>query len=514
MAQQQATSVNDTPIEERLAEAESAAQRGLHQTLESVLPGLIADLGNALQELLPIASALVARADFIQADAILLLITTMVPDCFPAFEAFAMSAFHRRDWTDTISRWRITQAAFPDRPRPPLWLAGALQATQRLDEAEEVLCVASARFPNDCEIARDLARLPLARGNVEEAVSRFAVLRERFPNSVDGFALGAETLRTLGRFEEAEALLEAVRSQFEGNFHYNFQSAWNAVRLGRWEEAFRRWDVLFARHPHVHGVDTALGDTIMLWHLAKAEGDIAALHAKLPDEIARRAGALPPEDAVKPTAALSSRELLMGFEGLGDRCEFGLVQRHFGAEPISLLRWSGIEPKDLIAVLECRFEGVGESANTFVRLNPQSKEYFAGDKRFFYMHTFIKENEGSEQILFTKFCNRLTYLKRKLLADLEAGEKMFVYKAHMGELSDADANAISNVLARHFPASRIMLMRLARNPSEIGTVVPLSNNSVWAFLSRFSENLDSRFIRFDEWQAVCVAGKQYFNSCR
>ena len=36
-------------------------------------------------------------------------------------------------------------------------------------------------------------------------------------------------------------------------------------------------------------------------------------------------------------------EMLLEFESLGDNCEFGLVQRHFGAEPISLLRFAGFE---------------------------------------------------------------------------------------------------------------------------------------------------------------------------
>jgi hypothetical protein len=39
------------------------------------------------------------------------------------------------------------------------------------------------------------------------------------------------------------------------------------------------------------------------------------------------------------------RGFFPGFENLGGNCEFGLVQRHFGAEPLSLLRWTATPPE-------------------------------------------------------------------------------------------------------------------------------------------------------------------------
>jgi tetratricopeptide (TPR) repeat protein len=510
---QQAISGGDAklpPLAERLATAEAAARKGSVDTVRALLPGIISELGGDLKGLLPIASAFMSRAEFGEAETVLTKMHAAMPDYFPAFEAFGMSAFHQRDWPLTISRWREIHAAFPDHPRPAVWLAAALQATRRFDEGEEILHLASERFPGDLEIARDYARQPLSFGQVEEAVTRLATLRERFPTSVDGFAIGAEALRSLGRLDEAEMLLESVRSQFEDNFSYNFQSARNATCLGRWEDAFKRWAVLLERWPDDQNVNTAVGDTITLWSLARAEGDPAALHAELPDEIARRAGAAMDGDPSEPGTPSSYRELFMAFEGLGDRCEFGLAQRHFGAEPLSLLRWSGIEPHQLIAVLESRFDGVGDPENTFVRLNENSNEYFAGDNRYFYTHTFIKKNEGDETELFEKIHRRVAYLARQLLADLEEGTKIFVYKNNAGDLTDADADAIIGAFTRHYPTTRLVLMRVARDPSQIGTVEPLAGNVVWAFLSRFNENLESRFIRYDEWRDALGAAMKHF----
>jgi tetratricopeptide (TPR) repeat protein len=62
-----------------------------------------------------------------------------------------------------------------------------------------------------------------------------------------------------------------------------------------------------------------------------------------------------------------TRDILMCFESLGGThqgCEFGNVQRHYGAEPLGLLRWAEMTPDNLMAALECGFEGVGDPENT------------------------------------------------------------------------------------------------------------------------------------------------------
>ncbi|MGI3778263.1 MAG: hypothetical protein ACRYGC_13305, partial [Janthinobacterium lividum] len=46
---------------------------------------------------------------------------------------------------------------------------------------------------------------------------------------------------------------------------------------------------------------------------------------------------MPPTDAIEPPiAGLDDAALMMGFESLGDDCEFGFAQRAAGAEPLSL----------------------------------------------------------------------------------------------------------------------------------------------------------------------------------
>jgi hypothetical protein len=241
------------------------------------------------------------------------------------------------------------------------------------------------------------------------------------------------------------------------------------------------------------------------------EGDALAISARLPADVARRVGQFRSDAPLGEAPALSSRDLMMNFEGLGDNCEFGLVQRQYGAEPMGLLRWSsGIKPEQLIGALACKFDGVGHPDNTFVRLHPVAKEYFAGDNRFFQMHTFIKQNEHEESVLYSKICRRMAYLKAKLVTDLNEGSKIFVYKPDGIDLTDAEGAEIAAQMSRNFPAAKVMLMRIAPSISDVGKITSLHDNAIWGFLSGFAVNLDRRFIRFDEWRMVCMAAATHF----
>jgi hypothetical protein len=52
--------------------------------------------------------------------------------------------------------------------------------------------------------------------------------------------------------------------------------------------------------------------------------------------------------------------LRRGVESLDDSCEFGMVQRRFGAEPLALPRWTDTPPDLLAAAFRARLKGVDE----------------------------------------------------------------------------------------------------------------------------------------------------------
>jgi hypothetical protein len=78
--------------------------------LRSTLPDLVANAGRDVEGLVPVVSALIERAAFDDADRILQAVAA-APAHYPGFEAYAMSAFHHRNFADQATRWRMAITA-------------------------------------------------------------------------------------------------------------------------------------------------------------------------------------------------------------------------------------------------------------------------------------------------------------------------------------------------------------------------------------------------------------------
>src|SRR5258708_34310755 len=143
-----------------------------------------------------------------------------------------------------------------------------------------------------------------------------------------------------------------------------------------------------------------------------------------------------------PRAA--TRELVMQFESLGGTglgCEFGMFQREFGAEPLGLLRWADMPYDGVIFALENRFDGVGAPEHTEIFVNRENSrpEYCTRDRRgFMFMRAFVYEDEMPFERMSMRALRRLAFLKEKLITDLEAGSKIFVYRLTDRNLGPAE----------------------------------------------------------------------------
>ena len=118
-------------------------------------------------------------------------------------------------------------------------------------------------------------------------------------------------------------------------------------------------------------------------------------------------------------------DLLACFEGIGDNCQFGNVQRHWGIEPLGLLRFAGV--RDLHRLFTSRFAGLGEPGSLVAYLAGSEYQIRDLDYGLFY-HTFRYENEVTAEAVLAENEAKMRYLIRKLIEDLEDGEKVFVYR--------------------------------------------------------------------------------------
>ncbi len=207
---------------------------------------------------------------------------------------------------------------------------------------------------------------------------------------------------------------------------------------------------------------------------------------------------------VQARTGLAPAQLATRFESLGDNCEFGLVQRRCGAEPLSLLRFSNIELPQLLLALDAGFDGLGDRAGLELSLGPGPRpELVLFDRSYaLTFHTFQHAGEQEEDLLLNQQAQRLAFLRRKLLEDLSVGEKIFVIRRNP-PLTEAEALPVWTAIDRHGPG-RLLWATLADEDHPPGTVEQAGPGLLRGYLGRLAPDADAHDMEFETWLEVCA----------
>jgi hypothetical protein len=234
-----------------------------------------------------------------------------------------------------------------------------------------------------------------------------------------------------------------------------------AVAEGNWTVALAAFEHLATLHPDNAAVLSARGHAELQCRLHEIEGA---------DAVASSTPFTIPTGAT--TADRADRALMLRFESLGLDCEFGLVQRHYGAEPLGLFRWNGIMPEPLCDALEHDFVGIGDPATTTLSYSDALQEYLLHEPRYgMGMHSFIRTRDPAvpDARLHAQLCRRAAFLRDKLLSDLAGAEKLLLYQFPSRLNPDLRARLVA-ALRRHNQANRLLLVHEAAADERPGTV--------------------------------------------
>ena len=224
--------------------------------------------------------------------------------------------------------------------------------------------------------------------------------------------------------------------------------------------------------------------------------------------------------AARP-ATLSNAELMLRFEGLGGTaqgCEFGVLQRSCGAEPLGLLRWTQMNAESLAEALESRFDGVGTPEQTILDYFtwPTYTEYRTEDRRFLMsMHTWVRKEDKPYDDMFQMICQRLKFLKRKLIDDLTDAEKIFVFKMGDRICSGAQIRRIHAAM-RCYGGNTLLYVRTADVVHPPGTVEQVQDGLLIGYIGHFNETPEGQVRPVDQqsWLAVCREAHRLFCDAR
>ncbi len=319
--------------------------------------------------------------------------------------------------------------------------------------------LAHRRFPDHAEIAAGYAaaRAIMAEGTTPRAappggespgfsdqMQYWRQARELHPDKRE-YVLGyVECLTRHHRFTEAIAELTAAGAAGDPGLLELLAIV-----------AEQAWDWPLARQCLASLVRASPDRADLAARLVTADREIAAAAARrLPQ------GRIIPPPATLPKAADAQalHDLLRQFESLGANCEFGLLQRRFGAEPLGLLRFAATRPRTLLILLRSEFEGVGDPAAMTLLTNPRDFRLRHESSRL-TLHTRLRPGPDTEpQAVFARQCRHITFLRGKLLRDLREARKIFVY--FRPRLADTDIDDIYAGLATYGP-NRLLCLRLA-----------------------------------------------------
>ena len=412
----------------------------------------------------------------------------LASDDIEAIRALAAKADDAKQTRSAERIWRALSERLPPDPWLLMQHSNALVRCRRFEDAEQVVRDGMERFPDLVDMRAQSARIAHAREDWPQAARRWQDVLDLSPGQRSDWIAAATAYRKADLTELADRLLARAISLDPTDVEFHILRAVNAEHANDWLNAVACWEAARRLRPEDLGIANSRGDAIWqetisrLEHGAPATPDLATV---------------PVPDGDDQAAILKATALR--FEGLGDNCEFGIVQRRFGADPIGLFRFAAINVSNLTIMLNEELGRLGDPEFTRLDLTPGG-EYLVQDTRGFYlMHSFVKEGSVEPARFLKQQLTRIGFLNRKLLEDLRNAEKVFVYKASYG-ISLEEILALSGAVAS-FGENTLLVVRKAEAGDRAGSVMEIKKGLLVACVATLYDTEVSP-IDFVAWRKI------------
>jgi hypothetical protein len=243
-----------------------------------------------------------------------------------------------------------------------------------------------------------------------------------------------------------------------------------------------------------------LRDLVMIW------ADPA------PETTPRHRAALPLTDTTPPDhltslvrgiTGLAPDMLMLEFESLGMNCEFGLIQRHYGAEPPGLLRFVGIEIQDLLKGLDWQFADIHDPAHLRAYTDGSHSQHWisVNDAYNLHRHSYQPVATMDEPTFLAAESRKLQRELQRFQEVLATGQHLFVYQRNEF-LQPAHVMPILNMLRSHGPNALLFVTPNYGAPS--GSVDLLAPDLYRGNIDRLAPHSNAIDSNIPAWTSICA----------
>jgi len=207
-------------------------------------------------------------------------------------------------------------------------------------------------------------------------------------------------------------------------------------------------------------------------------------------------------EVVRFLTGLDAEQLMMQFESLGHNCEFGLVQRETGAEPLSLLRFVSMDVPNLLRGLDFGFDGVDDPDLTrMYQVGEGDPLWMARNDRYdMHGHTFRTVSQIGHDEILKQQLETMAFKRERFLDVLETGQKLFVFQAPP-RMTPVHAVPLLNMLRSHGPNALLFVTPSYGPP---GSVDMLGHGLFRGNIDRLAPADSTGDFSFVPWLSICA----------
>jgi len=157
---------------------------------------------------------------------------------------------------------------------------------------------------------------------------------------------------------------------------------------------------------------------------------------------------------------------------------------------------------------------MAENTELFLADNAGRQEYRTKDTRFgMIMHTFIHEDSITYEKMHSQVCRRLQFLAQKLITDLEAASKIFVFKVNSRNLLTAEIDRIHCAM-RRYGDNTLLYVRYQDAEHPNGTVEIAKPGLMIGYIDHFTFSREGTSLGapFQSWLTLCTKAYELVGS--